>query len=87
MGYHMARSDQELSLLRLVEKEHFRQGLLDWLIHREHITRLDELTQFTRTELLGMPGIGPGTLAQLEAVMAKHELFLAPGTSNAQKTR
>ena len=83
----MARSDDELSLLRLIESGHFRRRSLEWLMRREHITRLDQLTRFTRTELLGMPGIGPGTLAQLEATMAKFKLSLAPSVAKTRKQR
>jgi hypothetical protein len=80
----MGRGNDILSLERLIETGRFSRRALEWLITKEHITRLDQLAQLSRSELLSMPGIGPGTLARLEALLADHNLSLAP---NPAKTR
>jgi DNA-directed RNA polymerase alpha subunit len=81
----MGRGDDNLSLERLIETGRFSRRALGWLITKERITRLDQLARLTRKELLSMPGIGPGNLARLEAILADHNLSLSPSQSKTRK--
>jgi len=83
----MGHGDEILSLERLIETGRFSRRTLGWLITKERIARLDQLARLTRKELLSMPGIGPGNLARLEALLAEYNLSLSPAPAKARKRK
>lgn len=64
------------SIRALIASGQLTSQSMTWLMSRERVTGLSDLTRFTRAELLAMPGVGEATVDRIEALLAEHGLAL-----------